>query len=217
MVRNRKLDRAREHMVSSQLAARGITDERVLAAMRAVPRHEFVATHLRHRAYDDAALPAAHGQTISQPWIVAYMTQELLLGEDDHVLEVGAGTGYGAAVLARIARDVTAIERDPDLAAEARRRLAELGVDNVTVVEGDGSRGWPGEAPFDAISVTAAAPDVPGPLVEQLAAGGRLLLPVRSPGTGHERLVRVTMTDDGPVHEDLRPVRFVPLKGEHGY
>lgn len=203
---------ARERMVDHQLAARDITDERVLDAMRRVPRHEYVPEHERHAAYADHPLPIGHGVTISQPYIVAFMTQALRLQPGDRVLEVGTGSGYAAAVLAEIADDVTTIECIEPLAEAARARLARYG-DRVRVVTGDGSLGHEPHAPYDAIVVTAAAPEIPQPLLDQLAPGGRLVIPV---GRGVEQLVRVTRTEHGDEHEDLLPVRFVPLTGEHG-
>lgn len=203
---------ARDHMVDQQLAARDITDERVLGAMRRVPRHEFVPEHERAAAYDDHPLPIGHGVTISQPYIVAFMTQALRLRPHDRVLEVGTGSGYAAAVLAELVDDVTTIECIEPLAELARERLAHYG-DRVRVVTGDGSLGHEPHAPYDAIVVTAAAPEIPRPLLDQLAPGGRLVIPV---GRGTEQLVRVTRTERGDQHEDLLPVRFVPLTGAHG-
>ena len=199
-------------MVADQLAARDITDERVLDAMRRVPRHEFVPAGEVTQAYTDRPLPIGHDVTISQPYIVALMTQALRLQPDDRVLEIGTGSGYAAAVLAELAGDVTTIECIEPLAVQARARLAGYG-ERVRVVVGDGSRGHPDGAPYDAIVVTAAAPEIPQPLLDQLAPGGRLVIPV---GRGVEELVRVTRTDDGDVREALLPVRFVPLTGEHG-
>lgn len=203
---------ARERMVSRQLVRRGITDERVLTAMRTVPRHEFVSEDEQHEAYTDHPLPIGHGVTISQPYIVALMAQLLDLRPDDRVLEIGTGSGYAAAVLAEIAGDITTVECIGPLADRARERLARYG-DRVHVVTGDGSLGHPPGAPYDAIVVTAAAPEVPQPLLDQLAEGGRLVLPV---GRGVEQLVRITRTDRGDRYEELLPVRFVPLTGEHG-
>lgn len=203
---------ARERMVAQQLAARDITDERVLEAMRRVPRHEYVPDDEQHAAYTDHPLPIGHGVTISQPYIVAYMTQALRLQPTDRVLEIGTGSGYAAAVLAEICDDVTTVECIEPLADVARERLARYG-DRVRVVTGDGSLGHEAHAPYDAIVVTAAAPEIPQPLLDQLAPGGRLVLPV---GRGVEQLVRVTRTEHGDRHEQLLPVRFVPLTGEHG-
>lgn len=203
---------ARDRMVDRQLAARDITDERVLDAMRTVPRHEFVPSRLAGRAYDDHPLSIGHDVTISQPYIVALMTQALRLRPDDRVLEVGTGSGYAAAVLAELAAHVITVECIEPLAEQARRRLARYG-SRVEVVVGDGSLGWPDAAPYDAIVVTAAAPAIPPPLLDQLGPGGRLVIPV---GRGVESLVRVTRTPSGDEREELLPVRFVPLTGEYG-
>jgi protein-L-isoaspartate(D-aspartate) O-methyltransferase len=193
-------------MVRRQLSGRGIDDERVLAAMAEVPREEFVPPDLRGRAYRDGALRIGKGQTISQPWIVACMAQVLELKGGERVLEVGAGSGYAAAVLSRLCAEVVTIERHDSLAAEARARLAELGYDNVEVRRGDGAAGAADRAPFDAISVTAtAAGGPPEPLLAQLAPGGTLVLPVER--GGREVLIRWR---DG-VEEPIAAVRFVPL------
>lgn len=202
----------RHRMVERQLVTRGIDDERVLAAMRTVPRHEFVPPSLTADAYADQPLPIGYGATISQPYIVAFMTQALRLQPADRVLEVGTGSGYAAAVLAEIVREVTTVECTEPLAEQSRRRLERYG-DRVRVVVGDGSLGEPGGAPYDAIAVTAAAPAIPPPLLEQLAPGGRLVIPV---GRGVESLVRVTRTSTGDEYEELLAVRFVPLTGEYG-
>lgn len=203
---------ARLRMVAEQLATREISDERVLDAMRRVPRHEFVPERVAGQAYDDHPLPIGYDVTISQPYIVALMTQSLRLQPGDRVLEIGTGSGYAAAVLAEIADDVTTVECIEPLAEQARARLAPYGT-RVRVVAGDGSLGHEPHAPYDAIVVTAAAPEIPQPLLDQLAPGGRLVLPV---GTGVEQLVRVTRTGHGDEHEALLPVRFVPLTGEYG-
>jgi protein-L-isoaspartate(D-aspartate) O-methyltransferase len=202
----------RKRMVAQQLAARDITDRRVLDAMSRVPRHDFVPTASPDEAYADHPMPIGHGVTISQPYIVALMTQALEVGEDDRVLEVGTGSGYGAAVLAELARRVVTVETIAPLAELASRRLQHYG-DRVTVIAGDGTLGAPEHAPFDAISVTAAAPDIPAPLLEQLAVGGRLVMPV---GTGVEQLILVRRTERGDERHALTSVRFVPLTGEHG-
>jgi len=194
-------------MVERHLRGRGIEDERVLAAMAEVPRERFVPEGQRRRAYRDGALPIGQGQTISQPWIVAFMTAMLELGGGERVLEVGTGSGYGAAVLSRCAREVVTIERHRGLADRARALLAELGYDNVDVRHGDGSRGAQDRAPFDAIAVTAVSEEGPPPaLIDQLGPGGRLVCPVRD--GRNERLVR--FREDGSA-EPLVPVRFVPL------
>lgn len=198
-------------MVDEQLAARDIIDARVLDALRHVPRHEYVDAGAVD-AYADRPLPIGHGVTISQPYIVALMTQALAVTDDDRVLEVGTGSGYGAAVLAELAAHVTTVEVIEPLAVAARERLSER-YDHVEVVAGDGTVGHPAGAPYDAISVTAAGPEIPPPLLDQLAPGGRLVMPV---GRGPERLVRLTRGPDGDVTETLTAVRFVPLRGRHG-
>ena len=199
-------------MVERQLERRGITDRRVLEAMGRVPRHEFVPGASVDQAYSDQPLPIGHGVTISQPYIVALMTQALELRGDERVLEVGTGSGYAAAVLAELAASVVSVETIGPLAELARSRLATYG-DRVLVVEGDGSLGYPDAAPYDAISVTAAAPRVPQPLLDQLAIGGRLVMPV---GRGIEDLVLVRRDETGFTRTVLTSVRFVPLIGEHG-
>ena len=210
-------DRARETMVSQQIAARGVRDPRVLAAMGRVPRERFVTPQLAALAYDDTPLPIGADQTISQPYIVAFMIESLGLEGGEKVLEIGTGSGYAAAVLAEIAGAVFTIERIEELASRSGGLLAELGYDNVTVVHGDGTLGLPGEAPFDAIVVTAGGPDVPHTLQEQLAVGGRLVIPV---GASREwqALVRITRVGaDEYRREDLADVRFVPLVGAEGW
>jgi protein-L-isoaspartate(D-aspartate) O-methyltransferase len=198
----------RVRMVSDQIAARGVTDARVLAAMREVPRHLFVPPAARSEAYEDYPLPIGHGQTISQPYIVAYMTEVLRLKPTSRVLEIGTGSGYQAAVLGRVAGQVYTIEIVAPLAESARRTLEGLGYTNVHVKVGDGFLGWPEHAPFDAIMVTAAPEEVPPPLIEQLAVGGRLVVPV---GRGVQQLTVVEKTRKGLVTERKMPVRFVPL------
>lgn len=203
----------RERMVERQVIARGIRDPALTDALRAVPREMFVAPALAHAAYDDCALPIEAGQTISQPYIVALMIDAAGIESGDHVLEVGAGSGYAAAVLGLLARDVVAIERHPVLAAAAAGRLARLGIDNVRIVEGDGVAGWPEAAPFDAILVPAGAPRVPSALLDQLKPGGRLVIPVGSRLVG-QSLVRLERGKDGSIRrETLCAVRFVPLVG----
>lgn len=204
-----------ERMVQTQIAARGVTDERVLEAMRRVPRHVFVPEPYRDEAYADYPLPIGHGQTISQPFIVALMCSLLGLRGDEKVLEVGTGSGYQAAVLAHLAREVHTIERIPELAQEAARRLAELGLENVRVHIGDGTLGLPEEAPFDGILVAAAAPRVPQPLLEQLSEGGRLVAPVGR--RGWQVLERWTRRGNGWERETYDSVAFVPLVGKHGW
>lgn len=204
----------RREMVRRQLRARGIEDERVLEAMQAVPRHLFVPASMQGVAYADAPLPIGYGQTISQPLMVAIMLVALEPTGDDRVLEVGTGSGYQAALLAQLARDVTTVELVPELAERAAARLASLGYENVHVVTGDGSLGWPRGAPYDAIIVAAGAPDVPEELVAQLADGGRLVIPV---GMGLQELVRVRLRGGRVTREDLGGCAFVPLLGEHGW
>jgi protein-L-isoaspartate(D-aspartate) O-methyltransferase len=201
----------RQRMVEEQIERRGVRDARVLAAMRAVPRHLFVPEELRDRAYDDAPLPIGEGQTISQPYIVAFMTEAARLRPGDRVLEVGTGSGYQAAVLAAAGAEVMSIEILPGLADRARQALAAAGFAKVAVRTGDGFRGWPEAAPFDAVLVTAAPDEVPPPLLGQLKVGGRLVIPV---GTGTQELIRVTRTAKGYERESLLPVRFVPMTGE---
>lgn len=202
----------RRSSVERQLTKRDITDTRVLDAMRRVPRHEFVPEALSELAYADRPLPIGFDATISQPYIVALMAQALALRPTDRVLEVGAGSGYAAAVLAELAASVVAVEIVEPLAELARAQLASYGR-RVTVICGDGSLGHPAGAPYDAISVAAASRVVPPPLLEQLAPGGRLVLPI---GRGPEQLVLITRTSEGDVTEVLCPVRFVPLRGRHG-
>jgi protein-L-isoaspartate(D-aspartate) O-methyltransferase len=201
-------------LLHDQLRRRGVTDPAVLAAMASVPREAFVPEDLRHLAYRDGPLPIGEGQTISQPYIVAHMIELLALGPEDRVLEIGTGSGYGAAILGRIAASVYTVERRPSLAAAARERLSRLGCNNVLVLVGDGTLGWPAHAPYDAIVSTAGAPRVPKPLKEQLAVGGRLVLPV---GSTPEMQVLVRLCKiavDRFEEEYLEPVRFVPLIGE---
>jgi len=203
--------RARAAMVARQIAARGITDPRVLEAMQQVERHLFVPEPLRAEAHADRALPIAQGQTISQPYIVALMSELAALKPTDRVLEVGTGSGYQAAVLAVLVREVYTIEILEPLAAEAKERLRRLGYANVFVRAGDGYRGWPEKAPFDAILVTAAPPEIPAPLLEQLAPGGRLVAPV---GRQRQELVVVERTAQGLARRTTIPVLFVPMTGE---
>jgi protein-L-isoaspartate(D-aspartate) O-methyltransferase len=202
-------------MVDEQLRGRDITDERVLAAMERVPRELFVPPELRDRAYKDVALPIGSGQTISQPYMVARIVEELGLDGDEKVLDVGTGSGYQAAVLAQLGEQVHSIERIPELAEQARRNFEAAGVDNVAVHVGDGSRGLPQEAPFDAIAVAAAAPEFPQALYEQLKTGGRLVVPVgRRQG---QRLEVIVRSPEGPAVLRSVPCRFVPLVGEEGF
>jgi protein-L-isoaspartate(D-aspartate) O-methyltransferase len=211
-----RMQALRRRMVERQLAARDIADPRVLAAMAKVPRELFVPTGLHERAYDDGPLPIGEGQTISQPYIVALMAQAAEIGPGDRVLDVGTGSGYAAAVLAELAREVCTIERLPRLAEAARERLAPW--PNVLVLCGDGSAGVPEGAPYNAILVAAGAPVLPAALRDQLAPGGRLVIPVGEPGIG-QRLMRLRRgrDDDEDVEEDLGPVAFVPLIGVEGW
>lgn len=206
---------ARKRMVEQQLMRRGIKDERVLQAMREVPRHRFVPPNMWSMAYQDHPLPIGLGQTISQPYIVAYMTEQLELQPHDRVLEIGTGSGYQAAILSRLAQRVYTIERIPELSERARRVLEELGYDNIEYRVGDGSQGWPEEAPFDAIIVTAAAPELPPPLIKQLADEAHLVIPIGP--TGYQDLMRITRCGPHLRSEYLTPVAFVPLIGLHGY
>ena len=202
-------------MVEEQLRGRDIADERVLRAMAEVPRELFVPPDLRRRAYDDAALPIGEGQTISQPYMVARILEEAGAHGDDRVLDVGAGSGYQAAVLARLAGEVHSIERIPELAEQARRNLEAAGVQNVEVHVGDGSRGLADHAPYDAIVVAAAAPELPQALYDQLKPGGRLIVPV---GRRHgQRLEVIVRSPEGPAVVRSVPCRFVPLVGEEGF
>jgi protein-L-isoaspartate(D-aspartate) O-methyltransferase len=211
------LDSRRELMIREHLLGRGIRDPAVIRAMREVPREEFVAEELVEFAYEDHPLEIAEGQTISQPYIVAYMTEALELSATDRVLEIGTGCGYAAAVLSRIVARVYTVERLAGLASSARQRLAALGYTNIVVHEGDGTLGWSDHAPYNAIVVTAGAPCVPGTLREQLAIGGRLVIPV---GTSmyFQMLIRVRRVNEHEYRsEDLCGVRFVPLVGAEGW
>jgi len=201
---------ARARMVQEQIESRGVRDPLTLGAMRQVPRHLFVPPELARDAYADHPLPIGHRQTISQPYIVAFMTEALGLEEGATVLEVGTGSGYQAAVLAEIADKVYSIEIVEALAAESRERLARLGYGNVEVRSGDGYQGWPEAAPFDGIIVTAAAPRIPEPLKEQLTDGGRLVIPV---GDESQHLIVITRRGDAFEERNVLPVRFVPMTG----
>lgn len=208
-------ENTRMAMVRNQLEQRGIANTRVLDAMARVPRHLFLPADTRPQAYADRALPIAEGQTISQPYIVALMAQALELQGDERVLEIGTGSGYAAAVLSLLAAEVISIERIPALAERAEHTLYDLGYRNIRVVVGDGTIGAPAEAPFDAITVAAASPWVPQPLREQLANGGRLVIPVG--GRGEQVLLRITRTYGETRIERLNGVRFVPLLGAHAW
>lgn len=202
-------------MVERQLLRRGMKDERVLAAFRKVPREAFVPADLAEFAYDDNPLPIGEGQTISQPYVVALMAEAARVCPDARVLEVGAGSGYAAAILAELAKEVVTIERHGALADKAREALQRLGYSNVTVIEGDGSRGWLERTPYDAILVAAGAPSAPASLKEQLADGGRLVIPVSV--NSHQDLKVITRRGDSFEEESLGGVRFVPLLGEEGW
>lgn len=203
-------DAARETMVREQIVSRGIRDPRVIAALRQVPRHAFVPSAERGRAYGDAPVPIGQGQTISQPYIVALMTELVRPQPGDRVLEVGTGSGYQAAVLAKLARRVYTVERFKPLSKEAERLLIDLGIFNVVFDIGDGSKGWAGQAPFDRIIVTAAAEERPQALIDQLAVGGILIVPVGRDPTS-QVVERIIKSENGLQRDTLMPVRFVPL------
>lgn len=202
----------REKMVKSSIESRGITDPRVLAAMRAVKRHELVPPELQSRAYEDTPLPIGFDQTISQPYVVAAMTEAAQVAPGEKVLEVGTGSGYQAAVLAELGADVYSIEIVEPLAKRTHELLAKMGYDQLHLRIGDGYQGWPEAAPFDAIIVTAAPKRVPQPLIDQLAVGGRLVIPVGKDGA--QELHVITRDKDGTTSETLFPVRFVPMTGK---
>ena len=207
----------REAMIDRTIRRRGLDDDALLAAFRAIPREEFISPDYAGHAYADAPLPIESGQTISQPYIVALTIDAAGIGPGDKVLEIGAGSGYAAAVIGQMAGQVIAIERHHQLVELARERMARLGYGNVRIFEGDGTRGCPAEAPFDAIVAAASGSHVPAVLVDQLKSGGRIVMPV---GPRHltQSLVKLTKRDDGTMdREDLGGVRFVPLIGEHGY
>src|SRR4051812_11353729 len=205
----------RSLMVERQLRRRGISDERVLEAMGQVPREHFVPESVRRSAYNDSALPIGHEQTISQPWVVAAICQALHLNGGENVLEIGTGSGYSAAVLARLADHVVSVERVPELAETARQRLDELGIENVEVIVGDGSRGHPEGAPYDAIAVHAATPEAPHSLLAELATDGRLVVPI---ATGSADLLIAFIREDGSLRQEtIGPCRFVPLIGAEGF
>ncbi|MEW5768580.1 MAG: protein-L-isoaspartate(D-aspartate) O-methyltransferase [bacterium] len=201
----------REDMVRDQIEARGVSDPAVLAAMRKVPRHEFVPEYLRRLAYQDSPLPIGEGQTISQPYIVALMTALLNLKKGEKVLEIGTGSGYQAAILAEISDQVYTIEILEPLAASAKERLGKLGYKNIAVRCGDGYQGWSEVAPFEAIIVTAAPDHIPQPLIDQLKIGGRMVIPV---GEVFQELLLIRKTEAGITQKSVIPVRFVPMTGE---
>ncbi|HKV27188.1 MAG TPA: protein-L-isoaspartate(D-aspartate) O-methyltransferase [Candidatus Acidoferrales bacterium] len=202
-------------MVAEQIRKRGVLSPKVLAAMERVPRHLFVPEELAGRSYNDEPVPIGERQTISQPYMVGAMTEALGLEGNERALEIGAGSGYQAAILAELAREVITIEARTALADAARERLAKLGYGNVRVVTGDGTRGCAEAAPFDAILVAAAAPQVPVPLIEQLAEGGRLVIPVGK--RDRQMLMRIRKSSGTAVQEELFACQFVPLQGEHGW
>jgi len=203
-------------MVAEQLLPHGVTDERVLEAMASVPREEFLAPKMRRHAYEDRALAIECGQTISQPLVVALMAQAASPKSDDIALEVGTGSGYAAAVLSRLCRKVISVEREPALAEHASATLRRLGFGNVDVAVGDGSKGWPADAPYQVILVAAAAQGVPPALVEQLAEGGRMVIPVAQSADEPQDLRIYTRRGDDVVYRSLFPVLFVPLRPDQG-
>ena len=209
------LVKVRMRMVDEQIIARGIRDPRVITAMRKVPRHVFVEEALQNQAYSDHPLPIGEKQTISQPFMVALMTEAMQLKGMEKVLEIGAGSGYQTAILAEIAFKVFSIERIRSLTIQARKLLYDLGYLNVEIKFSDGTLGWVDESPFDAIIVTAGSPGIPQPLVDQLAIGGRLVVPVGD--AADQELVRITKTEEGTKREDLGGCRFVKLIGQHGW
>jgi protein-L-isoaspartate(D-aspartate) O-methyltransferase len=214
----RSFQAERDRMVEQQVAGRGIRDERVLRAMRTVPRERFVDARLVPFAYDDSPLPIDAGQTISQPFMVAWMLEAAELGPDDRVLEVGAGSGYASALMGQLAGTVHAIERLDVLTRAAQERLDALGCRNVRLRTGDGTLGWPEAGPFDAILVAAAGPEVPGPLKAQLRVGGRLLMPLDPGGAGPQWLLKVVRRSESDYEQaSLGGVAFVPLIGRHGW
>ena len=207
--------KARERMVRQQIAARGIRNERVLAAMQTTPRHLFVPEHSRRSAYHDGPLAIGRGQTISQPYIVALMTEALELRGHEQVLEIGTGSGYQAAILSQLAAHVYTVERIQELAIRAQERFCQLGYANILLRIGDGTLGWPEHAPYEAIIVTAAPPKVPNSLTDQLADGGRLVAPIG--GSWSQSLIRIRKVSGHLHRQELTSVAFVPLIGKHGW
>jgi protein-L-isoaspartate(D-aspartate) O-methyltransferase len=205
----------REHMVKTQLIPRGISDERVIAAMKEVPRHLFIPEAIQHLAYDDMALSIGEGQTISQPYMVAVMTELLDLTGDEKVLEIGTGSGYQAAILAELSREVYTVERIAPLAEHAKKRFTSLGYTNIQVKVSDGTLGWPEKAPFDRIIVTAGTPRIPEPIADQLAAGGILIAPVGDRFS--QQLLKIKKIKDTLQEEYHTPCVFVPLIGKYGW
>ena len=210
-------EREREQLIENELRVQGIQSEAVLQAMRSVPREEFVSKEMRQFAYRNAPLPIGFGQTISQPLIVATMTEALELTPHERVLEIGTGSGYAAAVLSRIAKEVFTVERHRKLADTSRERLKRLGYDNVHVLHADGTRGWPEEAPFHAVIVAAGSPRVPSELLQQLDTGGRLVIPVGEKKDSQILIRVIRRRDDDFEYEEMGAVRFVPLIGESGW
>jgi len=208
-------DDERSQMVEQQIRSRGITNTRILAAMREIPRHLFIPPPYDRSAYEDAPLPIGNGQTISQPYIVALMTELLDPQPTDHVLEIGAGSGYQAAILSMLVQHITTVERIPDVADLARKNIAKLGLKNISITVGDGTRGYPDNAPYHGIMITAATPEIPTPLIDQLAIGGVLVAPVGDREI--QELVTVTKKEKGIVRLAHGGVRFVPLIGEYGW
>ncbi len=208
-------EKERSRMIDEQIVSRGVRDERVLSAMRKVPRHEFLPEAIRGMAYADNALPIGESQTMSQPYMVALMTELLGLTGCERVLEIGTGSGYQAAVLAELCSKVFTVERVKALAEKARAALDRLGYRGVAIKVYDGTYGWKEMAPFDGIMVTAGAPEIPGPLMEQLKPGGRMVIPVGDRSS--QRLLKVVRSAEGPVIESSIPCVFVPLIGAHGW
>jgi len=212
----KNLEKLRDVMLERHLKARGVKNPDVLQAMREIPREAFIPEKMAEFAYEDSPLPIGQGQTISQPYIVAVMTELLEPSEKDRVLEIGTGSGYAAAILSRIVAEVYTVERHKDLAIEAEEKFGRLGYDNIHVLHADGTLGWPEHAPYDAVVVTAGAPEVPQPLKEQLAVGGRLVIPTGS--SRAQELIRIRRTaQNAYAEEDLLSVRFVPLVGAAGW